>query len=302
VLEQEYSIYNSILKPFIGEDLIVGKKYRSPCKGRRDSTASFSVKEIKGRLRWKDYGYSEATGDKIENLIIAVSETPIDFWQARDIIEQGNFPPIPFKSKKESEWRIKYGALDYSELSWWLDYNISPSTLKRFKTFGLRYMWRDKKLMYNYEKEPMAFVYLGETKEDWQGYFPRPLHTRPKFHKNGNWLFGWAQLPLTGKIVRFMSGGKDGMCAYEAAGIHPLAGNGETDFVAFKRVLPELKLRFRTLDILMDPDKPGRASERRLAEELKLPVFPFKYINTKDDMADISKKIGIKYLRDNLLY
>lgn len=295
-------MYNAILKPTIGEDVIIGKKYRSPIPGREDSTPSFSLKKIKDRLVWKDFGFPDASGNKLVNLVMDIHDPPLTYGEAMEILENGDYPVVSPKSRRTYDYVIKYGAMDLGEINWWDSYNVSPRTTKRFKTFGARKMWCGNKVIYDYEKDPMAFVYLGETKDHWQFYGPKPQHKKKWFHRNGLWIWGWEQLPLVGDTVRFMSGAKDGMCAYEAAGTNPLVGNGETDYTTFRKVLPELKLRFRKQDILMDPDGPGRKSEIRLSKELGLPICPFPYPNDKDDIAALSQKFGLNYLRQGLTY
>jgi hypothetical protein len=299
---QEYPIYNAILKPHIGEDLVLGRKYRSPLPERRDSTPSFSVRESKGRLVWQDFGYPDATGNKIENLVMELSPAPLTFKQAKDLIAASDYPQVEVKSQAKYDFTIKYGSLDYTEVRWFDDYNISPRTLKKYKVMGARRMWCGDRLIYDYEYDPMAFVYLGETRDHWQFYGPKPQHKKKWFHRNGSWILGFEQLPLTGKVVRLMSSMKDGLCGYEATGIPPLSGNGEGDFVNFKKIMPELRLRFRKVDALYDPDQAGRKSEARACKELEIDPYPMKYPNDKDDVAAISKKYGLIYLKEALTY
>lgn len=299
MFDKEYSIYNAILKPYLGEDVIIGKKYRSPILSREDSTPSFCVREHNGRLTWKDFGFPDATGDKIENLLMHI--WGISFWEAREIIEKSDFPIIPTKAKKESEYTIKYGSLDFSELLWWDQYHISARTLKKYKVYGLRKVWRDKKLTYDSSKQ-MAFVYLGENRDLWQIYAPKKRYSRKWMQRNGTFLLGFEQLPLVGETLLIVSGMKDGLALYEATKIPFISGCGEGDTVNIAKVLPELKLRFRNIFTLLDPDTPGRKATAKFQEVLKIPPHPFLYPNAKDDLADLSKRFGLNYLRQGLTY
>jgi hypothetical protein len=297
VLEQEYSIYNSILKPFIGEDLIVGKKYSSPLPNRRDSSPSFSVKEIKGTYRWRDFGNSSVSGDKPINLIMELQG--ISYHEALDVLERSDFPPIPIKSKKESEYKIKHAPLNFTELLFWEQYHVQPSTLRKYQVRGLRYMWKDTKVTYNHERDPIAFVYLGETENQYQIYSPKTRRPRKWMQFNESFILGLAQTPLTGNTLIIASGLKDGAVLYEATGIPFISGCGEGDTQNIVKILPELRLRFRSILTLLDPDQAGRRATEKF-KEIGIPPHPFNYPNSSDDLADLGKKRGLQYLKQNI--
>jgi hypothetical protein len=285
-----YSLFNHILKPYIGEDLVLGKKYSSPVKGRRDSSPSFSVKEHEGKHYWRDWGYSGKESKSAVGLLQAIHG--ITYWEAKQMIDSAEFPEVKPKSRRATTYRPVWDKLNYSEILWWSEINVRYPTLVRYKVKGARMLvgWG---VMYNGKE--IAFYYVGEKKSDWMFYSPRPK----RFHKNGSWLLGWEQLPLTGERLIIASGMKDGLCIYEA-GLPFIAPAGEADYQSVKAVLPELRLRFRKIEILLDPDGPGIQASQRMSEELGLPILQFPYPNNRHDIAELSKRRGIRFIREGL--
>lgn len=294
----EYSAYNAILKPILRDDLVLNKKYSSPLPGRRDSSPSFSVKKINGVLKWKDYGFPDATGDKLVNLVMHLHEPPLSFIEAKEILESRDYPTVAPKSIQVSEYRIKHSPLNYTEIQFWEQYHVTPQTLRKYKVRGLRKMYKDDRLVYS--GSPMAFVYLGETPECYQIYSPKTSRPRKWMQFSQTpFILGLEQTPLTGNALVIVSGMKDGLCLYEATGLPWIAGCGETDTISIKKILPELKLRFRKIYTCLDPDEPGRRATEKF-KEIGIPPYPFKYPNHKDDLADLSKSRGIYFLRQSL--
>lgn len=293
---QDYSLFNHILRPFFKEDLIIGKKYSSPLKGRRDSSPSFSVNEYKGKLYYKDFG-AVASGTSPVNLLMDIHD--ISYGEACDLIESADFPAVNPKTQRTKNHNLWWDNLNYSELLWWEQYHITLPTLRKYKVFGARQMISDGEVSYDWRKDSMAFVYLGETKDVWQFYKYKTPASKKRFQRKGSFLLGYEQLPLTGKKLFISSSMKDGLCLREA-GEWFISGAGETDSTNIASVLPELRLRFREIFILLDPDAAGKKAELRLQEKLNLPIFPFPYPNDSDDIADLTKNYGIKWLKNAL--
>jgi hypothetical protein len=284
-----YSLFNHILKPYIGEDLVLGKKYSSPVKGRRDSSPSFSVKEHEGKHYWRDWGYSGKESKNAVGLLQAIHG--ITYWEAKQMIDSAEFPEVKPKSRRSTTYRPVWDKLNYSEILWWSEINVRYPTLVRYKVKGARMLvgWGVM-----YDGKEIAFYYVGEVKTCWQMYSSKPK----RFHKNGSWILGWEQLPLTGDVLLIVSGMKDGLVTYEC-GFNFIAGSGEGDWESISRLLPELRLRFRRIFTLLDPDKAGREATERY-KEIGVNPLPFTYPNTRHDIAELSKRRGLKWLKSEL--
>ena len=304
-IETDYYNFNKLLQPLIGEPLQVNKSYLSPIPraGHYETTPSFRITEWNKRLTYRDWGSGD--GGYPVNLAMKLFGIP---YEDAEVLLEGDIPEgIEIKTKKRYKLFIEdRDTLTQSELLWWMSYGIQEDTLNLFNVRGVDTLKAgsnkifDKGTAYLKEgtfKNKVAFSYRGGPDlSTWHFYCPDPKF----FYRKGNTLFGLEQLPKVADNLVILSGAKDCMAFFEASGLPVLSGSGEACYNHLKPHIAGLRRRFRNIWTLMDPDAAGQIATLTLKKELDLPPFPFKYPDTKQDIANLSKNLGLGWLANEI--
>lgn len=312
-LDGEYAQFKAILEPLFGEPPVLNKKYISPVKrsnGEYEKTPSFKLFEGRGaykdRLYWRDWGLTNQAGSRPVDLLMALHGVSRE--EAQDMLDTLRIPPGSKIPRREGATLELFDRpkLTSRELSWWDRFHVSETTLREYNVYGVDSLYAGGrplmqngtvKLGRNQYRDRIAFSYRGgKDLEDWQFYCPDPK----TFFRKGNFIYGWEQLPYILDTLVIVSGMKDGLCLYEATGLRFIAGSGEGAWHQIKDVLHILKRRAERIVTLFDPDGPGRVASKTFKSELGIDALPFKFVDTKQDIAALSSKFGIEWLGDRI--
>lgn len=300
-IENDYKQFKFILEPVLREELILDKKYCSPIprNGHYETTASFKVfegyGECSGVLFWRDWGLTDQKGARPVDLIMRLHN--VDKEKAEEMLDSMDLPEVA-EYKRQKKYKLSIvdrPQLTKDELAWWSRIHVGSDLLDEYNVWGVDRLYAGKSLLYTKDRNLVAFSYRGgEELKDWQFYQPEPK----TFWRFGDFIYGWDQLPYTMDDLIICSGMKDGLCTIEASDTPFIAGSGEGAWRQVKKLLPTLKRRAKRIWTLMDPDNPGIMATRVFKEELGLLPLPFKYVDTKMDIAKLSEVMGIAWLRN----
>lgn len=302
-IEEQFAVYQTILEPILREKLELGRKYCSPIPrgDHYETSASFNVYEYNGMLWYKDFGHTAQSGHMVHHLLMDLYN--ISEKEAKERLAKMDLPgavQVYRKSRSVLEM-FDRPELNREELAWWAEYNVSPKTLKKYKVYGVDKLLvhgeKGTKEIFNKENGILSFSYRGgKDLEEWQWYQPDQDGAKKNFFRNGNFIYGWDQLPFKGGDLTTLSGMKDLMPFYEACGEAAMAGSGEGAWRQIKALMPQLKRRFKRFWSLMDPDFPGIQATGKFIEELDINPLPFKYLDQKRDIAQLSRDKGLEWL------
>lgn len=164
----------SIYSYYLGEPLKLGKMYHSPFPGRRDSTASLSIKVLGGDIHHVDHGDTRFRGDCIDfvqqrftcTLREALQMIDKDFGLGIQSQEQFPIRKAPVYKAPKLEDRppsviqfsgtFKYNAM---ERSYWEAYKVGAELRKREGVYGVRKLWIDKSPIALPTDEPVFAYY-----------------------------------------------------------------------------------------------------------------------------------------------
>ena len=313
-IETDYAIFSTILNKALREELVVNKKYISPIKrknGMYEKTPSFRVfegkGEYKGYLYWCDWGLTNQKGSRPLDLIMALHG--VEREEAERMLNELDLPEtveIP-KQRRNRLYMIDRQQLNRAELNWWRQYHVSEKTLKKYNVYGVISLYSATgpifergvvKTKAGTFDGRIAFSYRGgKDLNEYQYYCPDPK----SFFREGNFIYGWDQLPYRMDKLLIVSGMKDGLVAYEATGIPFLAGSGEGAYLQFEKLLPVLSKRAKQIWTLMDPDPPGQDATEAFRTHVGIDPLPFRYVDTKQDVADLSKRFGLDWVQNRII-
>jgi hypothetical protein len=313
-IDSDYAEFSAILDPVLREQLVVGKKYISPIKrknGMYEKTPSFRVfegkGEYKGYLYWCDWGLTNQKGSRPLDLIMALHG--VEREEAERMLNELDLPEtveIP-KQRRNRLYMIDRQQLNRAELNWWRQYHVSEKTLKKYNVYGVISLYSATgpifergvvKTKAGTFDGRIAFSYRGgKDLNEYQYYCPDPK----SFFREGNFIYGWDQLPYRMDKLLIVSGMKDGLVAYEATGIPFLAGSGEGAYLQFEKLLPVLSKRAKQIWTLMDPDPPGQDATEAFRTHVGIDPLPFRYVDKKQDVADLSKRFGLDWVQSRII-
>jgi len=276
----EYAIYESYIGTFK-----VGAIYKSPL--RKDKTPSFGIfwSKSKGKLLFKDHG-TGACGDAIHFVSLFTGLT--DFSDIlSDIVDRLNITSTTkldqtkiYQPTGETEIGIVRQDFTKGDLTYWGQFNITQSTLRKYNVFSIRYYLCNGIVKGIYKPEEPMFAY----KIDDKFKIYRPLsnkYTKWRSNTTNNNIQGYSQLPKSGDLLIITKSLKDIMCLHEM-GIPAISPSSESSFIP-DTVLEAISLRFKRILILFDRDGPGMKYSR--LESLKTglsAMFMHKMLHGKD--------------------
>ncbi len=303
-LEDDFAIFSKILEPVLREPLVLDRKYISPiprANGEYERSPSFKVFEGNGKyadmLWFRDWGMTDQQGNRPVHLIMYLHN--VDKETAEGMLDSLDLPEIPeIRRQRKNKLRIE-DRPEYTkqELAWWASYNVSKDTLEHFNVRGVDRLYAGQNLLYETGIGKPAFSYRGgDELELWEFYQPKTYAQKKDFWRSGHFVMGMAQLPYVMDDLILGAGGKDNMCTHEASDIPTLALGSEGAWKVVEKILPTLKRRAKRIWTLMNPDAPGVVATRKFMQELAIPPYPFKFLDTKRDIADLSRTMGMKWL------
>lgn len=277
---------------YLGFPIVMGKVFNSPL--RKDDNPSFAIFEGRGELLYKDFATGES-GNCIkfvqelfhisrENAVIKIL---VDLFRSNLSPSNGKVIPTYHSHRDEVSIGLKTVPFNESNLKYWKGYYIDEDTLNIFNVFAVSHVWINDNLVWKEtEKEPI-YAYITDKKI--KVY-------RPKSRKTAKWagnttsgnIFGYEQLPDSGKILVITKSGKDVM-VLDTLGYNSVAPNSETSLVPMD-IMFDLTLRFQKVYVLMDNDPAGIAASDKYCNEYPdvIPIF----LSTEKDISDYIKKYG----------
>ncbi|HEY3525275.1 MAG TPA: hypothetical protein VGK47_03690, partial [Nitrososphaeraceae archaeon] len=265
MIEEDYAIYSAILEPIFREKLELGRKYISPIlRGNRyETSGSFSVYEYKDRLYWKDYGHTSQKGHRPVHLIMDIHGLTKE--EAEEKLLTLDLPTGVkiFRQSRSTLYMWDRPELNNSELAWWDLYNVPEEVLTEYRVYGTDRLEGEyegkRRTIFDKDWGAVSFTYRGgKDMAEFQWYQPEQPRAKKNFKRQGNFIYGYDQLPYKAKFLCIVSGMKDGLVFYTATGQRFIAGSGEGAWRQVGKILPELKQRFENIATLFDPDFPGQ--------------------------------------------
>ena len=306
----EYDIFKYYCPNFTA----LNKKFCSDL--RKDQSPSVSIIFWKGKLLYKDFGYSEHTFDCFNyvkykyscNFIEALTIIDTDFDLGLTSKENGRLFTMGYiaiiTNKKPIAQKvtiIKKKSRPWSKLDqlFWERYLITKQALLKFDVSPISYYWiNESRFSCN------STTYAYKIGKKYKIYSP---HDERKWISNttNKHVQGYEQLPATGDLLILTSSLKDVMCLYEM-GISAIALQSEM-IIPDEKLINRLKDRFKQVVIFYDndftnPNNPGQTMAMKIINKyyFKNVVIPDVYHckDLSDYIAEFYSFGGIKTLID----
>lgn len=282
----------------------LGKIYNSPF--RRDSSPSFSIKNISGVLRHMDFGKKEFSGNCF-NFVMQLFN--LNFPEALDKINldmgiQGSLSvakPTVYKASSKTDIKIVARNFTEDELHYWKIMGISKEDLIKESIFSIEKLYINNYLIPENNELKFAYLFIDEFGHEYiKVYTPYSKDKGRKFITNvpGNLLSGWDKVNKGGESVIITKSKKDEVILSRYLGTTCSLQNESI------RSLPDYQIKhllenYKFSYILFDPDEAGLACteyyEKLGFKPLELPTR-YKQEGIKD-IADLSSYYGIDAVR-----
>lgn len=256
--EAEKRIYSNAFS-----EIKLKKKYHSPFRPDPSPSFEFFVNNKSKRLWWKDWGTGE-TGNCHDFM---------DRWtgeikpKALSVIEKEKKPPPEIIHK--DIWNFKL----------WDDLSIKKETLDLFNVKQVASVNG-----FTHNRSYIYFIKDGRYRVYTPGSHIKFWGTMDKFD-----VFGIDQLPEKGKLLVITKSLKDVMVLYEM-GIPAIAFASE-NITPSKKLINELKERFKKVVILYDNDKAGIKHAERIGTTYDIERI---YMDTAKDISDVVIKTNFR--------
>lgn len=265
-----------IFSHYFGKNEIKKRLFKNPYRG--DSISSCNLQERKnrsGETYWyfKDFGDTFWRGDCFE-IVAKIKKINLstDFYKLLKIIKSemslyavdsvGDTESITSK-REESILSFSYTEIEPSV--YWNQYGITKETLKKYNVKTLsELILKDTKNTY---------AYFGSSSEPIFSYnfssggikVYRP-YSKPKFIYAGElpspYMFGYHELPDTGKEV-IITGGEKDVLSLVSHGFNAICMNSETSHIR-ESLIKELSQRFGNIILMYDCDATGSREMSRI--------------------------------------
>lgn len=294
----EHQIYNS----FLGTPVKINKPVSSPF--REDKNPSWSLfKARTGDLLWKDF----ATGDTGNVVQFVMRIYDLTYWKALEKIWDTMIAGkkiTPSKNRQlirepannlKTHIGIKRKNFSKVDDDYWEQYGITRKTLKDFDVFPIYKFWvNDIEQPFVYSKSNPMYAYKIFNK--FKIYRPLSKYKKDKWRSNcGQYeIQGYTQLQNNGDLLVITKSLKDVMVLSEL-GYASIAPQSEQASIP-KKVMDEMKARFKNIVIFFDYDDGGVKGAKKLSEKYNIPCkFISKHYldlyNIKD-ISDFRKEMG----------
>jgi 5S rRNA maturation endonuclease (ribonuclease M5) len=301
----EYHIYSH----YIGKQVKLNSPISSPF--RKDNNPSWSLFISKrNEIMYKDFATGE-TGNVIKFVQTMFSLTYHKALEKiwNDIIVGGKIkertPRIETIQKEPSKViGIKRKNFTKRDDDYWeVRYNIDRSTLKKFNVCPIECFFVNGIMKpYIYTSDCPMYAYRIFNK--FKIYRPFASNKLDKWRTNCGMydIQGWEQLPDKGDLVIITKSLKDVMVLYKL-GYNAIAPQSENSIVP-KKVIDNLKTRFKEIIIFFDNDSTGLEMADKLAYKYDLkyiyiPLSLYEIYQAKD-ISDIVYNIDLKYADEKM--
>jgi len=312
-----------IFRYYIDYDFKVGDIFHSPL--RKDKNPSFGIYYNKhyNKLMFNDYN---GTGGDVftfvqklfsfNTITEGLNQINQDFdlnltpqYNTNFKVQPANIKNISsLKITSEDDFKkvlqIEVQPFSQEDIKYWNQFHISETTLRKFKVYSVKKLFRNKILNRVYNDLSPMYGYLfnsGNIK------IYRPLE-ESRFEKwrsncnNDTDLQGYAQLPLMGELLIITKSLKDVMCLYEM-GIPSIAPHGEGQYIDIN-ILKELQTRFTTILSLFDNDDAGKKYTIKFYENYNIIGFTINDDFKSKDISDLIVKtnfnIAKQFMKDEI--
>jgi len=302
----EYDVFSY----YIPEFEALNKKFCSPL--RNDSKPSCGIRDIEGKLFYKDFG----TGEVFTVINFVKTKYNLNYFDALRVIsndfnlglnKQSITPKsmgmagkigVPKKSvPKETIIKIKRREWNKGiDKSYWSEFGWTREMLNHFKICAISHLWINSTYLTMKPNNP-SYAYIFP-KNEFKILSPNSEH---KWISNTSLdtLQGWEQLPPSGDLVVITSSLKDVGLLYKY-GYPAVAPSAESAGISINKIT-ELQERFKQIIILYDNDGEfdpedlkngkGKAAAKKLSIEYKLKMV-FIPDGEPKDPSDFYKKHG----------
>lgn len=281
---------------------------------RKDIAPSCRLYYIKNNDIWiiKDFGDSSWCGDpftfasKVLNIdsqtnfrellsaidndlgLYIMEEAPADYHPIQKVA------PKPVENDP-LDFKAVYQSFKISELKYWSKYGITPAILDKYEVKSIRWCKF-------YPKDNKPYIYsscylepqYGYTFNDGTGIKVYRPFSSPRFLYGGKlpkpYMFGYNQLPSTGKVV-ILTGGEKDVMSLASHGFDAIALNSESAKVT-DELMKDLSSRFEYIVFMYDSDTTGIKESSKRVEEFskKYPVcqliLPLSGTKKEKDISD----------------
>lgn len=290
-----------IFERYLGEKVVLGKKYCSPLRKDKNPTCGFAYARS-GKLYFKDFS-GHFWGDCLDLVMVKYgwrTLQPVLEKIAQDFnILQTNYTststqsktiqPLP-KQKEKTIIQIQSQPYQSYDAYFWKRLGVTSNTLKNvFNTSSVKAIWINGKRIYTYHPKDPAIAYcLGPN--EYKIYFPERSDNR--FICNTNKIQGWDQLPQAGKLVVITKSMKDVIVLFQF-GIRAVAWQGE-GIVPDQEKIEELKNRFDSVVSLYDFDLTGIRTANKLKK--RDGITPYFFTNGRFSSINYGAKDPAEYV------
>lgn len=211
---------------------------------------------------------------------------------------------IEYNSSRRVYFNIDVRSWNVFDEQYWLSYGIPKSLLNQYnikpvRTYKVNYRGNSWIPAYRHTSDDPCYLYQTKWNNKTQIKIYRPFSKEEKWRSSceTSTLFGYEQLPKTGKLLFISSSLKDGLCLKKLGYdfVAPLSESTPID----AKTIKELKARFKRIIILFDRDETGLKYSSLFAkaygvERMILPYY--RHARKIKDVADVAKYIGYRYI------
>jgi hypothetical protein len=281
-----------IMEYYTGQPVMINFPFKSPFREDTKAGCKFIIQA--GKLYFRDYS-QEIMWDCFS---VVMNKFNISFPEALERIHSdmgvGKFKPNTYKPIEEYpeeklKYQIKAEGWDEESLEYWKQFGITEPTLKRFKVFNTKRVYKNGKFSSRSTRANPIYTYVLKS-GNCKNY--RPLA------KAGNkwWgntsksdIFGYDLLPDEGEELIITSSLKDAMTAYELGHHNVIAPQSEISNFDID-LIDDLENRFKRITVIYDNDATGIAKMEECCMK-----YGWRYkIPPLKDISDTYKSLGKK--------
>lgn len=269
-----YVSQEEIIKKYFGE-LSYKKNYKSPFRDDEAAGCRFYIKNNK--ILFRDFSkainydcFDIASKQlQINNFQKLLNKIAEDF-NVYNIIEHNDVSKIKrvqnvsqslLSGQEDTKSIIDVKIRDFNknDFLYWQQFNISEEALLFFKIKCLKYIWIDKKFIWEYSQKDPAYFYPFPDKTC-KIYFPLRNKKYIRFLTNSQYIQGLNFLPRFGDNLVITKSYKDVM-SYTSFGVNAIAEQSES-IILNENIYSDLYNRFDRICINKDYDRSGFISTR----------------------------------------
>lgn len=195
--------------------------------------------------------------------------------------------------------KIRIQAMQENDYLYWHQFGITKDTLKKYKVFAVKQVYRDGLLLWSYTYPNPIYAYHFDSYNALKVYRPREPKKQDRWRESNSSmeiLQGYDQLPLRDNLLIITKSLKDVMVLSEM-GFSAIAPLSEGRVIPSK-TMDSLKKRFKGIVTLYDNDTAGIKAAQRLLTDYGL---EFILLKGSKDISDLVKDKGISDAKDILI-